>query len=83
MGTVEELKTVGSSVVRRLRKQKLDNGRPFLIWSDKLPKNQSYLEYPDHSIKVVTVSQDLNSFTVVRELTKTQEKAVRIEFNLF
>ncbi len=82
MGTIEELKTISGTVVRRLRRQKLDNGKPFLIWSDKLPKNQSYLEYPDHSIKIVTVSPDLMSFTVVEELTNVQAQVLRNELNL-
>ncbi len=82
MGTIEELKTISGTVVRRLRRQKLDNGKPFLIWSDKLPKNQSYLEYPDHSIKIVTVSPDLMSFTVVEELTNIQAQVLRNELNL-
>jgi hypothetical protein len=63
--------------------QKLEQGKPFLIWSNKLPKDQSYLEYPDHSIKVVMVSPNLKSFTIVRELTKVQEEAIRNELNLF
>ncbi len=82
MGTIEELKTISGTVVRRLRRQKLDNGKPFLIWSDKLPKNQSYLEYPDSSIKIVTVSPDLMSFTIVEELTNIQAQVLRKELNL-
>lgn len=42
MGTIEELKAISGTVVIRLRRQKLDNGKPFLIWSKKLPKDQSY-----------------------------------------
>lgn len=38
MGTIEELEAISSTVVRRLRRQKLDNGQPFLIWSNKLPQ---------------------------------------------
>lgn len=82
MGTIEELKTVSSTVVRRLRKQKLDSGKPFLIWSSKLPKDQSYLEYPDHSIRIVTVAPNLKSFTIIRELTKGQAQSIRRELNL-
>ncbi|WP_295720766.1 hypothetical protein [Mucilaginibacter sp.] len=83
MGTIEELNVIGSTVVRRLRRQKLDNGKPFLIWSNKLPKNQSYLEYPDHSIKIVTVAPNLKSFAVVEELTNSQAQIIRRELNLF
>lgn len=82
MGTIEELNIISGTVVRRLRRQKLESGKPFLIWSNKLPKNQSYLEYPDHSIKIVTVSSNLKSFTIVRELTKVQAQLIRREFNL-
>jgi hypothetical protein len=82
MGTIEELKAISNTVVRRLRKKKLDNGQPFLIWSNKLPKNQSYLEYPDHSIKVVTVAPNLKSFTIIKELTTKQSQVIRRELNL-
>lgn len=83
MGTIEELRQIGGTVVRRLRKQKLQKGMPFLIWSNKLPKDQSYLEYPDQTIKIVTVAPNLKSFTVVRELTANQAKSIRQELNLF
>lgn len=83
MGTIEELKAISGTVVRRLRRKKLDNGKPFLIWSNTLPKNQSYLEYPDNSIKIVTVSSNLRSFTVIEELTNGQAQAIRQELNLF
>jgi len=83
MGTIEKLRAISGKVVRRLRKQKLEAGKPFLIWSDKLPKDQSYLEYPDHSIKIITVAPDLKSFTVIRELTTGQTNNIRQELNLF
>jgi len=82
MDTIEELNVITGTVVRRLRRKKLESGQPFLIWSNKLPKNQSYLEYPDQSIKIVTVSSNLKSFTIVRELTNVQAQQIRREFNL-
>ena len=82
MGTIEELKTISGTVVRRLRKQKLEKGNPFLIWSDKLPKDQSYLEYPDRSIKIVTIAPDLRSITVIRKLSARQAQDIRQELNL-
>ena len=82
MGTIEELTEIGKTVVKRLRKQKLESGKPFLIWSAKLPRDQSYLEFPDHSIKIVTVAADLKSFTVLRELTTPQAQQLRMELNL-
>lgn len=83
MGTIEELKAVSKTVVQRLRKQKLSDGKPFLVWAKSLPKEQSYLEYPDKSIKIVSVSDSLRSFVVVRELTEFQIRAVREEFDLY
>lgn len=82
MGSIEQLKQISGTVVRRLRKQKLEKGKPFLIWSDKLPKDQSYLEYPDRSIKIVTVAPDYKSFMILRELTPGQAQDIRQEFNL-
>jgi hypothetical protein len=82
MGTIEELTEIGKTVVKRLRKQKLENGKPFLIWSAELPKDQSYLEFPDRTIKIVTVAPDLKSFTVLRELTASQAQRLRLELNL-
>ena len=82
MGTIEELSVISDTVIRRLRKQKLASGKPFLIWSAELPKDQSYMEYPDHSIKVVMVAPDLKSFTVVKELTNGQAQTIRQQLNL-
>ena len=82
MGTIEELKVISETVVRRLRRKKLDSGKPFLLWSKELPKDQSYLEYPDNSIKVVSIGPDLRSFYIIRELTQDQADKVRRELNL-
>jgi len=82
MGTIEELKAISNTIVRRLRRQKLDNGKLFLIWSNKLPKNQSYLEFPDHSIKIATLATNLKSFTIIRELTKGHAQVIRRELDL-
>jgi len=77
MGTIEELRKISQTVVRRLRKQKLEKGQPFLIWSPELPKDQSYLEFPDHSIKIVSISHDMKSFTVISELNTIQAGKIR------
>lgn len=82
MDNLERLLTIGQTAVRRLRKQKLKQGQPFLIWSEKLPKDQSYLEYPDRSIKIVTVAPNMRSFIIVKELTTIQAQAIRDELDL-
>jgi hypothetical protein len=82
MSSIIELKEIGNTVVRDLRNKKLSDGRTFMIYSDQLPKNQSYLEYPDNSIKIVTVSNDQKSFTIVKELTNKQATGIRKKHNL-
>jgi hypothetical protein len=82
MSSITELKEIGSTVVRDLRKTKLKSGKTFMIYSDELPKNQSYLEYPDNSIKVVSVGTNLRSFTIVKELTLKQASGIRRKHNL-
>lgn len=82
MGSFEELNAIGHTVVRALRRKKLSSGKTFMIYSNQLPKNQSYLEYPDLSIKVVTVGSNSRSFTIVRELTPEQATIVRENYNL-
>jgi hypothetical protein len=51
MTKLEEIQHLSSHVVRKLRKSKLAAGKPFMINSKNLPAQQSYLEFPDHSIK--------------------------------
>ncbi len=82
MDSIEELNAIGSNAVRRLRKKKLDSGKPFMFWSNELPNNQSYLEYPDRSIKIVTVSSDLKSFHFLSELTQNQINTIRRKLSL-
>lgn len=82
MSSILELKQIGATVVRNLRKQKLSSGQPFLINSENLPEKQSYLEYPDNSIKIVSVASGGKSFTEVRKLSLTEANAIRKMYNL-
>lgn len=83
MSNLEHLKEVSNSIVLKLRKQKLDKGQPFLIRSSKLPKNQSYIEYPNHLVKIVIVSSDKRSFDVVQEFNIRQSKDILRELNIY
>jgi len=82
MSDLEILEKTGTEAVRRLRKRKLASGKPFMINSKDLPVKQSYLEYPDNSISIVTVAPDSRSFVTITTLTRNQAQSVRRRFNL-
>lgn len=82
MSDLEVLEQTGTEAVKRLRKKELEAGNTFMINSKDLPAKQSYLEYPDGSINVVTVAPDSRSFVSLRKLSSAQAQAVRRRFNL-
>lgn len=82
MNDLAILNNAGTEAVKRLRKKKLSAGKPFMINSKDLPGNQGYLEYPDHSINLVAVSNDERSFTIIRQLTIAEAQSIRDRFNL-
>lgn len=82
MESIERLKEIGATAVRNLRKQKLSMGQPFLINSKDLPATQCYLEYPDTSIKIVSVASDLRSFIEIRKLSEAEAIVVRKLYEL-
>jgi hypothetical protein len=82
MSDLEVLEKTGTDAVKRLRKQELAAGNTFMINSKDLPSTQSYLEYPDSTISIVTVAPDSRSFVTVRKLSSSQAQAVRRRFNL-
>ena len=82
MSDLEVLENIGTAAVMQLRRDKLAAGKSFMINAPNLPAKQSYMEYPDGSINIVTIAPDERSFIMVRKLTDTQAKAVRNRFNL-
>ena len=56
MTTLTRMEEKGTAAVRKLRIQKLLNGHPFMINSKELISNQGYLEYPDGTIKLVSIT---------------------------
>ncbi|MGN6398483.1 MAG: hypothetical protein ACTHMI_23135 [Mucilaginibacter sp.] len=82
MSELEILEKIGTDAVLRLRKKKLAAGKPFMINSKDLPSTQSYLEYPDGSINIVTVAADSRSFEIVRKLSDKEAQSVRYRFSL-
>lgn len=72
----------GTNAVRILRKSKLNRGQPFMINSRALPSTQCYLEYPDGSIKLVTLTSAQTDLKVIRDLSPEETASLRKRFNL-
>jgi hypothetical protein len=82
MSDLEVLENIGTAAVKRLRKQELAAGFPFMINSKDLPSTQSYMEYPDGTINIVTVATDKHSFDTVRKLSDDEAQVLRNRFGL-
>jgi hypothetical protein len=82
MGELEVIERIGTNAVKKLRDSKLAAGVPFMINSKDLPSKQSYLEFPDHSIQIVTVSADAHSFITVKVLDVHEADLIRLKYSL-
>lgn len=81
MTALQTIEQIGNEAVRKLRLQKLRNGRPFMINSKDLPTDQCYLEFPDGIIKLVQLKHSAKDFTVLRILSADEEQTVRRKYN--
>lgn len=81
MTALQTIAQIGTEAVRKLRLQKLRNGRPFMINSPDLPSKQCYLEYPDGSIKLVELNKSGNDFVLIRILSHGEEQTIRRKYN--
>ena len=81
MTALQTIEQIGSEAVKKLRLQKLRNGRPFMINSKDLPTDQCYLEFPDGSIKLVQLKNSAKDFTVLRTLSTDEEEKIRRKYN--
>ena len=59
----------GLLAIQILRKEKLNSGNTFMINSGSLPEGQCYLEHPDGTIELVTLSRSKSDFETVRKLS--------------
>ena len=82
MSTLQNMERRGTAAVRRLRRQKLAKGLPFMINLNELPSNQCYLEYPDGSIQLVALTANKQDFAPVRQLSQQEVQELRIRFRL-
>ena len=80
---IKELEKRGNDAVKRLRKEELGKGLPFMINSDSLPPNQCYLEYPDGHLELVTLKSTADhDFTVIRVLSIAERNEIMHNFLL-
>lgn len=82
MSNLESLESIGTNAVKKLRLKKLRAGQPFMINSKELPSKQSYMEFPDHSIRIVSVAPDTRSFITISKLSQQEADSIRRRFNL-
>lgn len=69
--SLKEIQKAGNEAVRRLRRQKLNSGHPFMINSKKLPKGQCYLEFPDGHIELVSITPTKTDFYIIKQFTNS------------
>lgn len=81
MTALQTIEQIGNEAVKKLRLQKLNNGRPFMINADELPSDHCYLEYPDGTIKLVWLKAGARDFTVIRTLSSKEEQTLRKKYN--
>lgn len=82
MSTLESIAMKGTEAVKHLRRQKRAEGFPFMINDDNLPSGQCYLEQPDGSIQLVTLSTNGRNFDIVRELNVQERESLRLKYGL-
>lgn len=73
--------TKNGIVIRKLRDQKLHAGLPFMINVKELDSDKCYLEYPNGSIKLVTVIHSTRDINVISELSSTDANKLRRRLN--
>jgi hypothetical protein len=80
--TRKQLEKAGLQALKDLRRNKLDMGFPFMININTLPPGQCYMEYPDGTIKLVTIDRDHNDFKVITELSSEDVSSFRKKHKL-
>jgi hypothetical protein len=81
MSTVQTTSKKGTTSVKKLRELKLRSGLPFMINVKELSTDQCYLEYPDGSIKLISIVHSATDMNVVRELTAIEATQLRHRFH--
>lgn len=82
MSTLQSTAAQGTEAVKRLRRQKLASGLPFMINDSELLSGQCYLEQPDGSIQLVKLAASTRDFDFVRELSEQERRQLRSKYGL-
>jgi hypothetical protein len=82
MSEIEVLEDIATKAVHRLRADTLSSGQPFMINVKSLPSNQCYLEFPGHSIQLVTFVQGKNDFIPIRTLRARDRERLKKRLGL-
>ena len=82
MQTLQKTAIAGTKAVRRLRKQELDAGRPFMINLNTLPTGQFYIEYPSGIIQLAVITDSKRDYTILRELSEEEATGLRVQYDL-
>ncbi len=78
----KNLEKAARMAIITLRRNKLKMGFPFMINTHVLPSDQCYLEYPNGTIKIVTINRSINDFKVISELSLEESNLLRKKFRL-
>ncbi len=68
--------------IKKLRKEKLSKGSPFMINSPDLPSGQCWLEYPDGYIHLVTLSKSKMDFDIIKILSIQEADVLKRKLGL-
>ena len=80
--TAKKMEQSAKRRIRQLRRQKLEQGLPFMISSDDLPAEQCYLEFPDGTIKVAEAGSRNSDFKIIEVLDYFNAELLRRKFKL-
>ena len=68
--------------IKAFRRMRLNNGLSFMINSDSLPSNQSYLEFSNGSIVIAEANQSKTDFKIIKKLDGFAISKLRKELKL-
>jgi len=80
---LENLEKAGTEAVKDLRRQKLSTGNFFMINTPELPDGQCYIEYPDGSIILATLSSEQKDFKTIKALSVAESNFLRTRYQLY
>lgn len=77
MTEAQKLEKIGHNAIMKVRLNKLERGKPFMINSPNLPAYQCYMEYADGKINIEQINYADNDFKAIRELQPEEAAQLR------